>query len=165
MTTTYVTKEDSKRSQERKGLVIDKEIERIHQALGHVPMAEELLKTAASKKSPLHKYFEWDDAKAATQHRLDQARNMLRASVYIATITTNGDTRSVAVRKFLLVHKGEPMRLRNEALDNAETRVAIIARATGELRSWMNRWADVDGLQRLCSVIASEIETPKRKIG
>lgn len=44
---------------------------------------EALLKSAQKRNSPLHQYFEWDDAKAANNYRLDQARHLLRSIVVI----------------------------------------------------------------------------------
>lgn len=37
-----------------------------------------VLKDAKRKESPLHDYFEWDDTKAAHQHRLQQARMLIK---------------------------------------------------------------------------------------
>jgi hypothetical protein len=42
---------------------------------------EALVKVARSRSCPLHKYFEWDDRKAAQKYRLHQARQILRAIV------------------------------------------------------------------------------------
>lgn len=39
--------------------------------------AEELLRVASDRKSPLHSQFEWDDSLAAQQYRLVQARVMI----------------------------------------------------------------------------------------
>ncbi|HKS28943.1 MAG TPA: hypothetical protein VJS44_14045, partial [Pyrinomonadaceae bacterium] len=39
----------------------------------------DVLNAAKKKTSPLHRYFEWDDAIAANEHRLGQARYMLRS--------------------------------------------------------------------------------------
>lgn len=38
-----------------------------------------LVKIAENKKSPLHKYFEWDDTLAAEAYRLTQARHLVLA--------------------------------------------------------------------------------------
>ena len=38
---------------------------------------------ATPPSSPLHKYFTWDDAKAAHEHRLDQARRLMRVTVLV----------------------------------------------------------------------------------
>jgi translation initiation factor 2 alpha subunit (eIF-2alpha) len=48
---------------------------------------------AADKDSPLHSLFEWDNAKAGHQHRLDQARQLLRS----VRIVTRVDSRKVVV--------------------------------------------------------------------
>jgi hypothetical protein len=39
--------------------------------------ARNVVDEARNKKNALHAYFEWDDAKAADRHRLDQARRLI----------------------------------------------------------------------------------------
>jgi hypothetical protein len=41
--------------------------------------AQDVVDVARSSNSPLHRYFEWDNAKAANMYRVEQARNMLRS--------------------------------------------------------------------------------------
>ncbi len=41
-----------------------------------------VVKAAENPDSPLHDYFEWDDAKAAHAHRLQQARQLIRVVQY-----------------------------------------------------------------------------------
>lgn len=41
--------------------------------------AEDIVRVAQSPTSPLHKYFEWDDRKAAHSFRLQQARHLVVA--------------------------------------------------------------------------------------
>jgi hypothetical protein len=41
------------------------------------PDPQKVVIAATDKSSPLHRYFEWDDGKAAHQHRLDQARRLI----------------------------------------------------------------------------------------
>lgn len=43
---------------------------------------EIVVKAAENPESPLHQYFEWDDAKAARIHRLEQARRLIRVVLY-----------------------------------------------------------------------------------
>tara|TARA_R110000824_G_scaffold151585_2_gene322590 strand:+ start:187 stop:663 length:477 start_codon:yes stop_codon:yes gene_type:complete len=45
---------------------------------GHITPAE-VLKDAAKKSSPLHRYFVWEDKQAAQLYRLDQARKLIRS--------------------------------------------------------------------------------------
>jgi hypothetical protein len=40
---------------------------------------EAVVAAARDPKSPLHKHFEWDDAAAAVEHRLNQARTLIRS--------------------------------------------------------------------------------------
>lgn len=44
---------------------------------------EAVLEDAADPASPLHDEFEWDDASAAHQHRLDRARAIIRSVRYV----------------------------------------------------------------------------------
>mgnify|MGYP003421519919 FL=1 len=47
---------------------------------------ETVLDTARNPKSPLHDQFEWDDTAAAHQHRLQQARVLIRSVVVNITV-------------------------------------------------------------------------------
>jgi hypothetical protein len=49
-----------------------------------------VLAEAADKLSPLHEHFEWDNKKAATQYRLDQARALIRSVRLVVTETEVG---------------------------------------------------------------------------
>jgi hypothetical protein len=42
---------------------------------------EDVVQDAADPESPLHPYFDWDDAQAAHKHRLEQARTILKVKV------------------------------------------------------------------------------------
>ena len=54
--------------------------------------AEQLLAEATGASSPLHPAFEWDDAKAAYQFRLTEARHLLR-SIQYAIETSDGEVK------------------------------------------------------------------------
>lgn len=49
-----------------------------------------VVEDARDAASPIHKYFEWDDSKAAHQHRLDTARSLIR-SVEVKVTTFRRD--------------------------------------------------------------------------
>lgn len=54
------------------------ELERIRQVNdGHLK-TEDVVSEAADAASPLHEAFTWDDAEAAQQHRMQQARYLIR---------------------------------------------------------------------------------------
>lgn len=57
---------------------------------------------AKSPKSALHQYFEWDDSKAAHEHRLDQARNIIKKVM----ITVDGAAEKLVHIPIIRVKKG-----------------------------------------------------------
>lgn len=57
------------------------ELKRIYERDGEVRPSV-VVKEAKSRKNPLHNEFEWDDQKAAHQHRLSTARRIIRVTVY-----------------------------------------------------------------------------------
>jgi hypothetical protein len=60
-----------------------------------------LVEEARSPESSIHKYFEWDDAKASEQYRLIQARLYLR-SVTVEYVTP--DVEAIRIRAFVPVY-------------------------------------------------------------
>lgn len=58
--------------------VVGKEVEKLEKEKGEVT-AKDLVDVARSKDSPIHRLFEWDDAKAAEGYRVSQATKVLCA--------------------------------------------------------------------------------------
>lgn len=50
-------------------------------AAGRPLQAAEVVEAARPKNSPLHSHFEWDDSAAAAEHRLNQARQLIRLHI------------------------------------------------------------------------------------
>jgi hypothetical protein len=64
--------------------IIKKELERIRNLnRKKVLIPGEIVKFAKDERSPLHKYFTWDDGKAAFLYRKQQARGLIRRVVVI----------------------------------------------------------------------------------
>lgn len=77
------------------------ELDRIYRMAGAVTPAG-VVEAARPEQAPLHPVFEWDDAVAAEQHRLWQARQLIRTvvihtdagaiePVYVHVTTSDGD--------------------------------------------------------------------------
>jgi hypothetical protein len=145
----YKTLEEAQRTQEAKGKIVDRELQRLSMKLGHVPTADEVLESARSTKSALHKFFTWDDREAAEAYRRDEAARMLQVSRFIVELRQHGEVTRVSVRKFVSINRGQPMRLRNEALDEPDARQALIAHAMTDLRSWILKYVDISELEPL----------------
>jgi hypothetical protein len=74
------------------------ELSRIRQANDDkLLVAREVVEAASEDASPLHGYFEWDDSKAAHQHRLAQARHLITT----IKVTFPDDKEENAVPKFV----------------------------------------------------------------
>lgn len=84
------------------GLAIYEHLESLHARNRGRLTPEVVVKDATKASSPLHKYFEWDDTKAAEKHRLEQARGLIRTVV----VRFNEDFDSEPVRAFVSVKVG-----------------------------------------------------------
>lgn len=49
---------------------------------------EDVVNAATSKKHPLHHLFEWNDSRAAHEHRLNQARQLIKSVKVVVTSET-----------------------------------------------------------------------------
>lgn len=79
----------------KKREAIEARINQLAKMAGGRITPEIVFSDATSPDSPLHDCFEWDDGKAAYQHRLEQARALIR-SVKIMVTTDVTVIRSVA---------------------------------------------------------------------
>ncbi len=62
-------------------------IDGMREKRGHID-ATDLVAAAQDRSSPLHRFFEWDNVKAAHRHRLEQARLMMR-SIRVRVVETS----------------------------------------------------------------------------
>lgn len=74
------------------------ELEAIRANAGGLLRPEDVLAFASDPDSALHRRFNWDDTEAAHQHRLWQARQLIRA---VVTILPNQRNEAVSVRAYV----------------------------------------------------------------
>lgn len=67
---------------------VQKELRRITEDHHGILTPEQVVEEASDPANPLHEEFEWDDAAAAVQHRLDQARALIRSMRVVVTTET-----------------------------------------------------------------------------
>lgn len=105
---------------------------------------------ARPEDSPIHKWFEWDDASAAGKYRLVQARELLRAIV----VMSDDAERPEPIRAFVIV--GEVGDLEYDhiyvVMSDEEKRRQLLERAIREIRQLQHKYA---GLKELASVFAA----------
>lgn len=63
--------------------IAGEELERIRLANDGKLLTENVLENASSLESPIHGVFTWDDAKAAHEHRMQEARLFIRSVVVV----------------------------------------------------------------------------------
>lgn len=128
-----------------------RELARIEQAEGELTPAA-VLGRARSANSSLHAHFEWDDSKAAEQHRLTQAGELIRSIT--VDITRSNIEPPKPTRAFVSVErKGERTYVGVQtAMSDADLRRQVLERAWSELASFRARYAD---LKELAGVFAA----------
>lgn len=102
----------------------------------------DVVEAARDKRSPLHPAFEWDDRKAATAYRLDQAGNLIRA---IDVVITKDETEAKPIRAFVSVVRDKDRSYTSvqHALSDADLRAQVVAQAWAELEAWRKRHAEL----------------------
>lgn len=125
--------------------VIASELKRIQREQS-VITPKTVVSIAANKKSPLHKYFEWEDTIAAERYREWQARQLI-ASVYIVD---GNDENAVPLRAFVALRPEEDetddfMAERGyvstpSIAGKQSYQLQVLAYARAQLTGWRNRF-------------------------
>ena len=103
--------------------------------------AERVLDEASDRSSPLYKYFEWDNDKAAHQYRLEQARRLIRS---IEVVIEDKKGKQIPMKAYYNVADAEgqrsyePMSFVFETPDLADQ---VIEQAQVQLEAWKARFA------------------------
>jgi hypothetical protein len=118
-----------------------------------------LVDAARSKKSPLHKYFDWDDRKAAEKWRIEQARYYLRMiTIYVEEVDAE-------IRAFMPADKSRGNKPRgyipmHRILSSEERMENMLEIALEELRAFKVKYSM---LKNLCEAISEIIEKTEKK--
>lgn len=121
--------------------------------------AEELEKAARSKGSPVHACFEWKQRKAAYQHRLYQARTLLRScEITIVIGSSRQKTRELRVRQTVFdpVARGDRVGAYVSlpaAVVRNKPRTRILDAALAELRSFRRKYSHLVELAEVIDAI------------
>ena len=123
---------------------------------------EEVVRSARAKRSPLHKFFTWDDSEAAQLRRLDEARHLVR-SVEVRIVDLGRKKQTVLVRAFVNLRRGhgqhEPYYSTVRVMKSADLRGALVAKALEEAAAWHRRYSHLSELAE----IFNSIDRAKRR--
>lgn len=129
------------------------ELERIY--LRDVALDPKVVLGEAKKKaSPLHECFEWDDGKAAHEHRLHQARQLIRVAVTIIPAINSGAVRQyVSISTLRRTDTGSYLAT-VDVMNDAERYKQMLADALTTLRGLERRYAHIRELSPIWSALA-----------
>ena len=112
-----------------------------------------LVDEARPEESPMHKAFEWDDAKAAEIYRRHQATQMIRAIVVRESDVVKGGSEAVRVKVFNQPEKGGAYESLRTILMDEEKSGSLLDKAKAELRTFRVKYSQLERLSRLMSEI------------
>lgn len=150
--------------------VVERELTRIQkQKHDRIITAEDVVKAAAKKNSPLHCYFDWDDSSAAHKYRLHQARSLL-----VSYKLEQGEPHATRTRVSLLQDRTLPgggYRLIEDVLSNEDLRREYARTALSEFKNWEERFSTFTNLfeselieieRALQSIVTAETVSSKK---
>lgn len=132
--------------------VAGEELERLRSINNGRLTSEMVLAAAQADESPLHEAFEWNDARAALAHRLDQARYLIRS---VEVVVERSGAEPTPVRAFVSVERDTDRSYTStaHALADEELRRQVLDRAWHELEAWRRRHAELTEFARVFSEI------------
>ena len=140
------------------------EIKRLTAINGGIITAEELVNFARDAKSPLHKFFEWNDTAAARQYRILQARDILRIVVEIVPNGNRNETMRVTAHLTSDTKGG--YRLTTDILSDEEMTAQLLSDALAELTAFQNKYRRLKQLSSVFTAIektATKLKRPHRQ--
>lgn len=120
--------------------------------------AEDVLGAAMNPKSPLHKFFDWDDRSAARKYRLDTARLILR-SVVVYHVDNKGQT--TKGHEWYSIRQGRQITyVKSEvALSTPSLKERIVDQAKKEMLGWISRYESYKFLSKTTTKIKQAISS------
>jgi hypothetical protein len=119
---------------------------------------ERVVQAARNRNSPLHACFEWNDSKAASAYRLEQARQLIRTYVIVEPAAPSQPVRAyVSLRNDR--QGGGGYRSLASVVSNEELYRQLLADALLDLKSLQEKYSRLKELKR----IFTEIEKLERQ--
>ena len=115
---------------------------------------------ARDPKSVLHPHFEWNDAKAAEAHRLDQARALIRS---IRIIDEEDDDRARPAFLSIRADSGVGYRSYHDVLSSPDLRQRLLEGAQRDLDAWTARYRELREIVELVEPARTELRRRVRR--
>jgi hypothetical protein len=137
--------------------VAGEELERIRVKYNGRLISANIINEAKETSSPLHKIFEWDNAKAAHMWRLNQAGDIIR-NIVVVNVGEDGEKKTI--RAFVNVTQDEDRHYTSisHAMSDDVLRKQVIAQAWDELTSWKERYKELVEFSKVFAVIDATVQ-------
>lgn len=114
-----------------------------------------VVEDARKKVSPTHKLFTWEDAEAAKQFRLSQARQLLRSITVVVNVQRDGQESELTSRAFVVVTKAEGRTYEPvlSVLKDDDQRTQLLRQAGHELTAFRKKYQQLDELSSVFAAI------------
>ena len=126
-----------------------RELERIRKKHGTL-QPEDVVEEASRDGHPLHDCFTWDDTEAARQHRLEQARHLIRVLVIVRADDDSDEPLTVRAYAHIVDESEDEDEdstrhyiSMTEGLSDDIMRARILADALKELKAFRKKFADL----------------------
>lgn len=140
--------------------VIGDELEKIRLAAGGELRPEAVVDAAKAAKHPLHPHFEWNDVLAANQHRLAQARTLIRIVRVVGE--EDGEMPKMA---FLSIAGpgGRSYRAVGDVIRSQALQDALLAAADRDLKAWEERYREIKDVCQLVTAARAKLAAKRKR--
>jgi hypothetical protein len=145
---------------------IAKELEELQRQNAGLLLPKAVVDFARDPSSALHAHFEWDDAKAAEDHRLNQARRIIR--LHVTVIAEDRPPIRALVSLTTDRATGGGYRTITAVLADEDQRQQMLEDALNELRRVRWKYQQIEQLQPVweaMTMVAQQTQEPDRKTG
>ena len=131
--------------------VVGEALMSVREARGRL-VAQDVVDIARPPKSALHQFFEWNDALAAEQHRLAQARLLIRSVVLVETAEHGEITPIRAFAKITTeeINSYEPITM---VMADKHLREAVLREVRSEIKSLRDKVSTFEELGQVLSAL------------
>lgn len=105
---------------------------------------EDVVEEARDESSPIHNNFEWDDTKAAQEHRLWQARQLI---TYKFKIEDSKEQQFYNVRVTVNDVPVQGYFTKEKILSNRDMYLQLLKEAVGEIKYWEKKYKEIKELE------------------
>lgn len=136
------------------GQIAGEALDTIRETNGGILKPQIVVDESRPKSAPLHRCFEWNDARAANEHRKDEAAKLIR-SVRVITDDQEADDLTT-VRAFVHVElegAGSCYMAMSHVMENEELREQVIREALAFLQRAKSKLKELHGFENAHSAI------------